>query len=461
MSSMISLFRSFRDGISLERRRVWWRLLWVATTIKLAYFVAIIALFGAALAHVPAGIYNTLDASSLRGLLSDSLLGAVWLQLIDFAAASATVGPQGGQEAPRAYARLLVNLVAARDSGLAFPVAMEPRADATTEPQTIGPVAHPMRALTLSDWVYFFALLGGLIPIGLGVFMCVISLIMPSPHGSRLALVDLVEWLPMPIIMIMVGIGIIATTLVARRFTRMERQGFLASVDAEGITFRLVGRAGFERRLRWGDVRAFARIMVTDEQRRLHEVFALSGADEDLLWEAMYTAPGASVDIAQREEGMRVAAHRLAEQVALRSGLPLLDVSHTIYAVLGVNGAGAPQLPWSLLHRARLIARAQGDTIFASELSHRIGAGKGLLARGFERLAMRFPKPRSLAPAQRDETLRLARALLPYYPTPAQMTPNLRRRLITQTYWNLEVTFQFLMLIMAFANIFVMTAFIV
>jgi hypothetical protein len=171
----------------------------------------------------------------------------------------------------------------------------------------------------------------------------------------------------------------------------------------------------------------------------------------------MYTASGAAPEQEPRDEAMRVAAHRLAEQVALRTGLPLLDITQTLYAVMGASASGTSQSAGSLFARAHKIAVTQGDTAFARELSERISQDYGPLISMFARLAIRLPNPKNLTPAQRNEILRLARILLPYVPTPEQMTPNPRRRVLSRVYWNAEFTFQLLIIVVALGNVFVST----
>lgn len=455
MTNITSLLRSFRDGISLERQRVWWRMLWTFTAIKLTFFVVGLTFIWVALAHIAPDLFRGESAESMQSLVTSCVTALLMLQLADFNAGIAALGPYATQAVPRSYARLLVNVATARDMSLAHAISIEPGGDAASEPQTIGPLAHPMRALALSDGVYVFGVLAGVVVMCLGIAMTVATFFPPPPPMYHPATVVWIAWLSFPVILMLIGATGVRWALVARRFARMERQAFMAVVDADGVTFRLAGRAGYERRMRWNDASAFARIMHPDVMGRMHEVFVLSGAETDMLWEVMYTAPGAPAEEIQREEPMRVAAHRLAEQVALRTGLPLLDVSKTVYTGLGAIAGGPQQVAWSLFHLARKIAREQGDSAFAIEIDLRIGAGNVLLAKALARLGRRLPLPRSLTPAQRDETLHLARALLPYYPTPAQVTPNRRRRMLTQVYWNIELTLHMFIIIVLFVSPFV------
>ncbi len=185
---------------------------------------------------------------------------------------------------------------------------------------------------------------------------------------------------------------------------------------------------------------------------RLHEVFVLSGADEDFLWEALYAHPNASAAEIQREEAWRVAAHRLVEQVALRTGLPLLDLTPTISATLAAGASSSAVVAWNLFARARVIARQQGDLALADDIGQRQNPSRAWVTEALARVGVSLGGARHLTPAQRAETLRLARELLPYYPTPAQVTPDPRRRMLIASYWRGEFVLQALVIVLVFAN---------
>lgn len=450
---MISLFRSFRDDIARHRRRVLWRTLVTFSAVKLVLLAVIVAFTVLALSHALPGGWGV----TFRGLLSSGFEAFFLLQMGVFGVAMSTFGPYGATMGAESYTRALMGAVEARDMAVAHAVAVIPGAGATTAPeetdraQTVGPFAHPLRSLALHDGVYVVAALGGAAIFGLGVGLTVISLRTSSPHHAPISVATWLSWLSLPVVLMLLGVGGALMALVMRRFARMERQGVVARVDADGVTFRRDGRVGVERRLRWSDARGFARITSTDEMGRVHEVFVLSGPDEDFMWEAMYAPAGAAAGNAQREEAWRVAAHRLVELVSQRTGLPLLDLTQTIYATLASRGPSAPV--WSLLARAEVIARADGDTAFARELASRLTLPGGPLLAPISRWGVRLGNPRNLTPEQRSECLRVARLLLPYYPTHAQFAPDARRRLRQQVYWSSEFALQLFVIGLAFANV--------
>ncbi len=259
-------------------------------------------------------------------------------------------------------------------------------------------------------------------------------------------------------LLILIGVCGLAWALVVRRLARLERQQFSAQVDDEGVTFLLPRGAGGAQRLRWSEARAFARMMTWDDRGGLHEVFVLSDGQRDFTWEARYdtTAPDAA-QLAS-EEPARVAAHRLAEVVTQRSALPLFDVTQTIAATLANTGPGGAAASWAVMARARNIAKAQGDTALAHELTSKVTLGAGPIMAFFTRMGTRLGNVKRLSQTQRDETLRIARALLPYYPTPAEATPSAPRPWLQHAYWNLEFGLQLFIVLLAFANMFAVFA---
>jgi hypothetical protein len=58
----------------------------------------------------------------------------------------------------------------------------------------------------------------------------------------------------------------------------------------------------------------------------------------------------------------------------------------------------------------------------------------------------------------REETLRIARALLPYYPTPEEAAPSALQRWMLYAYWNAEFAMQLFILVLALANMFAIFA---
>jgi hypothetical protein len=443
----------------MRRTRAWWRMLFIFSVIKVIAFIAVGALVWFALTH-PAP--NSLDADvahSASSIVSNVFEVVFLLQMADFLTGMHMVGPAGWNAPTTAYTRALMNAVVARDLNLTQAVTVVPARDNATgaeqpaepseTPWIVGPLAHPMRTLARNGGVYVVGALAGIVLLGGGVFMTIISLRIPPSFHPPITLANWLSWLALPCCLMLFGLASIVVVLTAWRFERMERQGFSAQVDASGVTFLRAGETGQGRRLRWSDMGGFARFAFTDELGCLHEVFALSSAEQDFLWEALYDSRNAPTTAAG-EEAWRVAAHQLTERVVQGAGLPLLDLTPTLSATLAANTGGDAPATWNLLGRARAIARRQGDRAFAHTIAQR-QAQSGRLIAWFG--ARNDGRVRRLSPEQCAKTVQLARELLPYYPTFAQMTPNPRRRLLIQGYWSSELLIQFLVVVFAFANL--------
>ncbi|HEX8730523.1 MAG TPA: hypothetical protein VF725_00575 [Ktedonobacterales bacterium] len=447
---MTSLFRAFRDGVSLGRRRAFWRVLTFFTIIKLAIFFAALALAWVIFAHA-AGDALDVYGESRTYLLTQFLLWVVWVQIVDFSAGTSVVGPYLTVEAPRAYALALVHAAAARDEAVGKPTPLPPEpADAEATASEFGPLAHPMRTLGLDPAIYIVGIVAALLAVAAGVGFLLLFL-QPSPYHPHPSLGDQLYNLGMPGFLILVGLGGLLWALTARHFARLERQTFTARVDDDGVIFQLPRGASGGWRFRWGEARAFLRMLTTDTSGYTHEVFVLSDGQREAIWEARY-------DGAAEGEPARVAAHRLAEMVARRTGLPLMDMTQTIAATLANNATRQAAVSWAIMARARAIAEADGDVALARELAAKLQLGGGPLVRLMARMRMRAGKPKWYSPVQRAETLRVARALLPHYPTPAEVVSSPGRLRLTALYWNAEFAFQFLALVVAVANLVVAAA---
>ncbi len=455
VTSMISLFRSFRDDIALQRRRAWWRLLFAFSVVKLLAFVVVIALIAVALSHMPPGQSGGTGTDPVRMLLSSGFSAIFVLQLSSFALGTVAVGTYGWVAATTAYVRALMGAAQARDPQLTHAVTILPVAGASAGAagqSAIGPLAHPMRALATRDAIYLLGALAAIGMFGVGVALTIISLTPNRSFHQPISLALWLQWLFFPGSLMLLGIGIALYALTARRFARMERAAMLAQVDDNGVTFRREGSAGSAHRLRWSDALAFVRINYTDELGRIHEVFALSAADEEYLWAAMYALPNASTEEQAREESWRVAAHQLVAVVAQRTELPLLDLTPAITRTVATVARPYAQTTWGLFVRARAIALRDGDTALARERAQRQRQFTGALLLPLMRWATRLGGMNAVSAAQRTDTLLLVRELLPYYPTPEQVTPNAGRRRLIQGYWTSEYTLQWVMVALAFAN---------
>lgn len=453
-SPTVQLLRSFRDDIAMRRTRAWWRMLYTFSVIKVIAFIAVGALVWFALTHPAPGLLDANVPQNPTSIISNGFEVVFLLQMADFVTGMQSVGP-ASWIAP--YTRTLMNAVAARDMNLTQAVTVTPAQDNATDAEhsteiseanwIVGPLAHPMRTLGPSGGVYVMGALAGIALVGCGVFMTIISLRIPPSFHPPITLASWLSWLALPGCLMLCGLASIVVVWTAWRFARMERQGFSAMVDAGGVTFVRAGDTGQGQRLRWSDARGFARFAFTDEIGGLHEVFALSIAEQDFLWEALYDSSNAPTTTAG-DEAWRVAAHQLTEHVMHATALPLLDLTPTLSATLAVN-PGAANATWNLFGRARAIARRQGDRAFARAIAQRQARSGRLIAWFGARNGGRVSW---LTPEQRAKTVQLAQALLPYYPTPAQEPHDPRARLTARNYWLSEYLFQALVIALACAN---------
>lgn len=442
MSGMTHLLRNFGDDISVRRARALRRMLILFTVFKVSAFVVVGALTWLAVRQMA----PDLSRSEVVTAGFDTIF---ILQLMDFAAGSG-LGPLNWGQASRAFARTLMNIVAARDLRLAHELPVPP-APGGEDARTISPLSHPMRALGLSNAIYVIAALGGVAVIGMGVFMTTITLLPPSPFRLHLTLANGIEGLLFPFCVFTIGVAGIVVALVTRHFARLERLPLMAQLDSGGVTFTRLGDDGSARRLAWGDARGLARLAYTDEMGWVHEVFALSGPQQDYLWEALFagqSAPGSD------EEASRAAAHQLIEEISLRAKLPLLDLTGLMYAAMAATVSSSYSLS-GLFVRARKLAKRRGDTSLMRAIDQRQAQSGWVMGRLAGRLAGSMSK---LSPQQQAETLRVAGDLLPYYPMPAQLAVIPGGWRFAGSYVISQFAFQVLIVVLAFASITLFTA---
>ncbi|HET9111655.1 MAG TPA: hypothetical protein VFN78_12580 [Ktedonobacterales bacterium] len=450
---MVRLLRFFDDDVSRRRRRGLWRMAIMITVVKLLASIVLVALAWLALAPLTPGSFT--PDGSVWNVLPTVIQTLEALQIADFAVAAAMIGPLrlGALEG---YRRALVRAVAAHDPHLTRAITVIPSgvADVSATPRvdalTVGPLVHPLRMLGPSLVIYTLGALGGLMVFGLGVGFFVISLRVPPSFTHAQTLADWFEWLTFPCTLMLVGSAGVVAALVTRHYARMESQDMSASIDADGVTFARSGARG-QSRLRWRDARGFALISFTDVMGRLHEVFALSSADEDFLWAAEYASPHAPPDLPPESASWRVSAHQLVDAVVQHTGLPLLDLSQTVAAVAATDSPMSPQAASTLLARASVIARERGDQTLSRELAQRLDRSGMRFVRAMRRTGRLGAGARRLSDAQRDETLRLTRELLPYYPLAGQTGGNPRARLLATAYWRSEIILVFVVATLAFA----------
>ncbi|HEX2349930.1 MAG TPA: hypothetical protein VHI51_15960 [Ktedonobacterales bacterium] len=450
MSGMTHLLRNFGDDISVRRARALRRMLILFTVFKVSAFIVVGALAWLAIQQLATGALDHGGVSVQSEVVGSAFNALFILQIMDFTVGTG-LGPLNWGQASRAFARTLTNIVAARDLRLALdlPVPPTPGADggAAERAQVIGPLSHPMRALGLSSGVYIVGALGGVAMMGMGVFMISITLFDPSPFRPQLTLANEFVGLLFPLCVFTIGVGGIIVALVTRHFVRLERLPLMAHLDSGGVAFTRAGDAGSTQRLAWGDVRGLARLAYTDEMGWMHEVFALSGPQQDYLWEALFavqSAPGSD------EEASRVAGHLLVEEIMRRTGLPLLDLTGTMYVVMAASNTASGYPLSGFFARARKLAKRRGDTSLMRAIEQHEAHSGWLLGRFAGRQVGGVER---LSPQKQAETLRLASDLLPYYPTPAQLAKGPGGWRFAGAYVLSQFAFQVLIVVLAFASV--------
>jgi hypothetical protein len=414
ITGMTHLLRAFGDDISLRRARALRRMLVLFTACKVSAFVVVGALVWLALGQIASGALDPGGFSLRQDVVTAAFDALFILQIADFAAGTGAIGPLSWSRASRAFARTLTNIVAARDLRLAHELPISP-ASGGDDAQLIGPLSHPMRGLALNDAVYVVAALAGVAVTALGVAMTIISLRVPPSFQPPITLANWLIWLLLPFCLLILGVAGVIVALVTRRFARLERLPLMAQLDSGGVTFTRAGDDGSAQRLAWGDARGLARLAFTDELGRLHEVFALSGPQQDYLWEALFMGQGGT---GTDDEASRAAAHHLTEEIVRRAGLPLLDLTAIMVATMAASNTASSYPLAGFFARARRLAKRRGDAGLMRDIDQREARSGWLLGRLAARLGGGV---RRLSPQQQAETLRLAGELLPYYPTPAQL----------------------------------------
>ncbi|HEX8995067.1 MAG TPA: hypothetical protein VF812_03450, partial [Ktedonobacterales bacterium] len=422
-----ALFISLRDGLALEREREG-RLL--GRLLAALWYVIV----GGAM------ILLALDCwlfwpNYITGLPGDNVPGTPFA-LIDilvfpmlFSSGFTALRPvyRTARESARILVTAIRSAAAARDAVVAPEVGGvegDGQADAAVPGDfegaaTIAPLAHPLGSTGAADALYLIGALAGLAWCGGALYFTTTLLSDPYPTFAP-QLVSLAE---LPAIVALGGLVLGAWSLVAWREARRARRGMIAEVDGDGVTVRVAARRGRLRHLRWSDARSFARVRYVDNHAQPHIAYIMMTDVGDMLWDeppaSRYLSP---VEIA-RAQALRDAARRLARLVEQRTGLPLLDLS-AIAQVGRIDPLSAGQPQQNLFGQAIEIARGLGDRTLARKLWLGTHPGAGEPP---EKEVSRIARPgiflRTTTP-QRDEIVRYALALLPYFPTPEQTTPD-------------------------------------
>ncbi|HEX9038718.1 MAG TPA: hypothetical protein VF808_17180 [Ktedonobacterales bacterium] len=473
-----TLFRAVPDLIALGRRRARLRLLTVMGVIAPFIFLSYSALtaiflwlFWPLLFSDPTPSQQPLSA--LTSLTLGGMVTLLLLQNINTMGISYTVGLYRRPLPALTFAQALMAAIIARDPAVAPAAdARQAERDASVAPhgqgfdasQPIGPVAHPAGMMGSSDGAYIAGIVGGFALAGLGLVMATLPTLVtyfhPGPNFGALPSSPLPGWLTpyqyvVPFwgygaVVILAGGFLSAWVRIAWRFGRLEREGFTARVDAQGLRIQYAEEPAVA--LAWNEVRGFAHLRYRDDWVRDHDVYLLLTNDRALLWEAPPQTRYISFQGAAREAAQRAAAYQLVERVRTDANIPLVDVSEIISLARGGVTSSSSTLSWNLAGRGAYLARQRGDGALAQSIWARLHPGS------------RMPGPRGMraregittaqaSQSHSAEEVRAARSLLPYLPTPEDLTRSVGTRFLSRVYWRYTQAWLVVLMLWALAQL--------
>ena len=419
MSAIVDFFASFQDGLARDVAR--------AIRLCLAGFATLwLALFGLLIyftAPVIAQEWPSLFTGQLSSFTDATLGYAYALYPVTIPTALVVLGMWPyiswfPTRSSRAFARALLNAIAARDGAVTRTLVPTAASEAEASgPVTLTGLAHPV-GMPDTNW--------GPVTISYG---CVILVIwefqgFQTIHDAHFDILffDIlftVSQLSSSIFWITMALLMIAFGAIFWRFHHIARHGFTFTVDDEGLTVRRARGRPHERRILWSDARGFAQVIYYQHSALPQYAYILDGGSERFIWIAPAIPAEGEKDHSGLAWEQRDSARRLVALVERHTSLPLLDISDAVNAALGGWIGNGPQ--WSVAERALSVALSSGDRETARALLARLRpAGPfSRIPRGLARLAI-WRSVRRLGPDARERLLNTARALLPYYPFPAK-----------------------------------------
>lgn len=281
--------------------------------------------------------------------------------------------------------------------------------------ETQAPLAHPLAWFGLPDFIYLLGMLVGCALIWLAVSFGNGSNPNTGPYWEQLDLLVTTQ-----VIIGSIGLLIVTGTGNIWLWRRRERRGLVVQVDALGVTAHTPGRRSVSRRLEWADVRGFALTRFRDDVSQIHTTYLICTADRDLLWDmppvVRYGKPAAIA----RRQAEHNAARRLAQIVEQHTGLQALDMSDIMQVIQSTTSYSSASGGTSFFDLALSIARAAGDEEAARAIWEGIHPGEGEAPASEVSTTKSAGLYMTFTPTQRTDIVRYARALLPYYPKPAQ-----------------------------------------
>ncbi len=336
-----------------------------------------------------------------------------------------------------------VSVAPAAETTNAAPIAGDTADNNPQGIETIAPLAHPLGWFGAPNFLYPLGVLAGCAFLGLAAYFTTHGEFQTGPYWE-----SLIFHVTAPMAFGSIGLVIVIGIGSAWLWRRRGRRSFAVQVDTAGITIQLSGRGSAQSRFEWADIHGFALTRFQDDISRTHTTFTVFASDRDFLWDMppvnRYDKPA----VIARQQTQHDAALRLAQIVEQQTGLHALDISDIMRVVQMSTYRGSAEIRKSIFEVALAIVRASGDKEAAKAIWEGTHPGAGEAPADEVSPITGGGLYMSLTPKQRDEIVRYARALLPYYPRPEQESvppPDLRgsgRRTLRAT-WKSRLLFAF------------------
>jgi hypothetical protein len=446
-----SLISAFPDLLAIARRRAQLRLITILIVIALVVTVLYFALACSQLWYIWPIFWRPteLTSTTASGYIWLHLAGIFLLYPLGYLTATipaSTIGRFRRPISSLVFIQALLAAIAARDSAVVAPAdadqeggGRQPEAsDASVEHSVTYHLAHPAVA-TSSDSAGLMGV--GAFGIFMGTMFIFLLWIMASGSLSLMHYYDptiaaqamlgfynsVIGMSVYVYISIFGGCAAFAWGRLSRRYANIARQGLTARVDKDGIQARFLGARDIQWAARWAEVTGFARLCLDD-----HEVYLLLAGERVLLWDKQplnrYAPPAVRIGLA----ATRADADALVAEVTRYAPVPLVDVSAFLSDISRSVSARYSSLQWDLLGNAERVARSENNQPLWQAIWEKLHPGKP--ARYTPRRWSDMFLADIVAKPARNDMLRAATALLPYYPTPAASRATLQTRFLSRGY---------------------------
>ncbi|HEU0028295.1 MAG TPA: hypothetical protein VFQ25_14375 [Ktedonobacterales bacterium] len=454
-NSYQSLISAFPDPLAIARRRAQLRLISILIVIALVVTALHFALASFQLWYIWPIFWRPTELTwaTASGYISLHLAGIFLLYPLGYLTAAIPASTIGRFRRPLpalVFTQALLAAIAARDPAVAAPAdadqvadGTQPEAsDASVEHGVAYHLTHPAGATSPDS--------AGLIGSALGIFMgtgyIFVLWIMVSGSLSLMHYYDptiaaqamlgvynsVIGMSAYIYIFIFSGCAAFAWGRLSRRYANIARHGLMARVDKDGIQAQFIGASEIQWTARWDEVTGFARLYLDD-----HEVYLLLAGERVLLWDRQplnrYAPPAVRIGLA----ATRADADTLVAEVARYAPVPLVDVSAFLSEIsrsvsARYSSARYSSLQWNLLGNAERVARSENDQPLWQAIWEKSHPGKP--ARYMTRRWSDMFLADIVAKPARNDILRAAKALLPYYPTPAAVRATLQTGFLSRGY---------------------------